>query len=354
MNVIDRYIGKTVISAVFIVLFIILALYSFIAFIRVSDYIGDGGFTLYHAFHFTFFTMPSRSYEIFPFSVLLGTLMGLSHLNSNSEIVAMRANGIATSRIISAVLKVGFLLAIVIFVIGEFIAPITENIAQRQKNSALYENLTLGIENEVWIRDKNTYTNIRSVLADKSLSGLTIYAFAEDGQLKTATYAEHATYEDPVWILDDISQSIFTDEKIVTRSLEKRKWKTPLDLELVDVISSKKKALSASGVYKYANYLDDNGLDSTSYYLIFWQKITAPFTLLVMLLLAFPFSLGHNRAANMGAKLLLGIVIGLVFNMSNKIVAELGLVYDYSPLFSATILTILTFFLSIFMIKRIK
>jgi len=354
MNVIDRYIGKTVLSAVFIVLIIILSLYSFIAFIRVSDYIGDSSFTLYHAFHFTFFTIPSRSYEIFPFSVLLGTLMGLSHLNSNSEIVAMRANGIATSRIISAVLKVGFLLAVLIFILGEFIAPITESIAQRQKNEALYKNLTLGIENEVWIRDKETYSNIRSVLADKSLAGLTIYAFAEDGQLKTATYAEHAIYDGSVWVLEDIRQTIFADEKVVVRSLAQRKWKTPLDLELVNVISSKKKALSTTGVYKYANYLDENGLDSSSYYLIFWQKVTAPFTLLVMLLLAFPFSLGHNRTANMGAKLLLGVVIGLVFNMSNKIVAELGLVYDYSPLFSATILTALTFVLATIMIKRIN
>jgi len=354
MNVIDRYIGKTVIAAVFIVFLIIISLYSFIAFIRVSDYIGEGSFTLYNAVHFVLFTIPSRSYEIFPFSVLLGTLMGLAHLNSNSEIVAMRANGITTSRIISAVLKVGFLLAIFIFIVGEYIAPITENIAQKEKNFALYNTVTLDIKHEVWIRDKNTYTNIRSVLADKSLAGLTIYSFSDDGQLKTVTYAEHAVYDSSVWILENIKQTIFAEQKIVTRELEKRKWKTPLDLELVDVISSKKKALSATGVYKYANYLDKNGLDSTSYYLIFWQKITAPFTLLVMLLLAFPFAMGHVRNSNMGAKLLVGVVIGLVFNMGNKIIAEIGLVYDYSPLISATFLTSLTFILSLFMIRRIR
>jgi len=354
MNVIDRYIGKTVLAAVFLVFIIILSLYSFIAFIRVSDYVGDGNFTIYNAIHFVLFTIPSRSYEVFPFSVLLGTLMGLAHLNSNSEIVAMRAGGIGTNRIISAVLKIGFLLAVLIFIVGEYIAPITESIAQREKNFALYNSVTLDIKHEIWIRDENTYTNIRSVLADKSLAGLTIYSFSDNGQLKTATYADRAVYNKPVWILEGIKQSIFAEQKIITRELDKRKWKTPLDLDLVDVISSKEKGLSAAGVYKYANYLDKNGLDSSNYYLIFWQKVTAPITLMVMLLLAFPFSLGHNRATNLGAKLLIGVVVGLVFNMSNKIVAEIGLVYHFSPLFSATFLTIATFILSILMIRRIQ
>lgn len=354
MNVIDRYIGKNVIIAVFIVFLAIISLYSFIAFIRVSDYIGEGNFTLYNAVHFVLFTLPSRSYEVFPFSVLLGTLMGLAHLNSNSEIVAMRANGVATSRIISAVLKVGFVLAIFIFIIGEYVAPITENIAQREKNYALYNTVTLDIKHEIWIRDEHTYTNIRSVLADKSLQGLTIYSFHDNGNLKSSSYAERAIYEEPDWVLENINQTIFADQKVITRTLDKRKWKTPLDLDLVEVISSKEKALSAIGVYKYANYLDKNGLDSTNYYLIFWQKVTAPFTLLVMLLLAFPFAIGHNRSTNMGAKLLVGIVIGLVFNMGNKIIAEIGLVYEYSPLISATFLTVLTFGLSIFMIRRIR
>lgn len=353
MNAIDKYIGKTVVLAVLIVFAIILSLYSFIAFIRISDHVGDGQFALYNAFHFVLFTMPSRAYEIFPFSVLLGTLMGLAHLNSNSEIVAMHANGISTSRIVNAVVKIGLLMAIFIFILGEFIAPITETIAHREKNLAIYSELTLDIENEVWIRDKNTFTNIRSVLIDKSLSGLSIYAFADNGELKTATHADRAYFEDQGWILEGIKQTVFLGDKIVTRELEKRKWKTPLDLDLVNVISSKKKALSAQGVYKYANYLDDNALDSSSYYLIFWQKVTAPFTLLVMLLLAFPFALGHHRSTNMGAKLLIGIVIGLVFNMSNKIIAEIGLVYDFSPFFSATILTFLTFILSLFLLRRV-
>ena len=87
MNILDRYIIKTVISSTFLFLLIILSLYAFIVLADNFKYVGRGTFELIDAFYYTLLTLPRRMYQLFPFSVLLGAMMGLGTLNSNNELV---------------------------------------------------------------------------------------------------------------------------------------------------------------------------------------------------------------------------------------------------------------------------
>ncbi len=154
MNIIDRYIAKIVLFAVLMIFLVILTLDSFISFINLSDDIGLGSYTISNAFHTLLFSIPSRIYLIFPFAVPIGAIIGLSYLNSSSEIIAMRSAGISTYRIISSVLKLGILLSLLSFFIGEYIAPITDKIALKEKHSAIYNNITLDIKKQVWLETK--------------------------------------------------------------------------------------------------------------------------------------------------------------------------------------------------------
>ncbi|MFK5894709.1 MAG: LPS export ABC transporter permease LptG [Pseudomonadota bacterium] len=354
MNIIDKYIAKIVLAAIFIIFLAILSLDSFISFIRISNDIGRGSFDLYHAFQYLLLSIPSRIYLIFPFAVPIGAMMGLSYLNSSSELIAMRTAGISTYQIIFSVLKLGIFLSLLSFVIGEYLAPITDKIAQREKNIAIYNNLTLDIKKEIWVRDKNTYTNIRSVLADKSLSGISIYTFQLNNTMKHSLYADKAYYNGNNWILVDVKKTIFESNQLIIENYPQLKWQTPFNLDLVDLITSEISNLSTYDLYQFAQYLDKNNINSKSYYLQFWQRITAPFTLLVILLFTFPFSISNNRSGKMGEKLLIGIVIGLVFNMTNKISAEFALLFDFSPFLSATLLTSITLVISLLLIRRIR
>ena len=89
MNILDRYLIKTVLTSTFLFLFIVLALYGFISLADALKWVGKGTFSISDAFYYTLLTLPRRIYELFPFSVLLGAMMGLGTLNSNSELVAI-------------------------------------------------------------------------------------------------------------------------------------------------------------------------------------------------------------------------------------------------------------------------
>ncbi len=65
-----------------------------------------------------------------PMAALIGCLVGLGTLASNSELTIMRAAGVSLSRIVWAVMKPMLVLMLAGILVGEYVAPWTENIAQ--------------------------------------------------------------------------------------------------------------------------------------------------------------------------------------------------------------------------------
>ncbi len=69
-------------------------------------------------------------------SALIGCLIGLGTLASSSELTIMRAAGVSLGRIVVAVMKPMLVLMLVGVLIGEYVAPWSENIAQATRASA--------------------------------------------------------------------------------------------------------------------------------------------------------------------------------------------------------------------------
>ncbi len=356
MNILDRYIIKMVISSTLLILLIILPLYGFIVLADNFKYIGKGNFDMLDAFTYMVLTLPSRLYQLFPFSVLLGAMMGLGTLNSNNELVAIRSAGVSIGRIIFAVMKAAFLLAVFMFLLGEYVLPVSEDVAERHWSAKIHgssNNTSNSVSDDaIWVRDKNNYTKIQAVMADKTLRNITIFTFSDNKSLKVSTQADSAYYDGDDWILNNIKQTFIREDKVILNTIDKARWPTLLDLELVDVIISKLEYLSVEGLYRYSTYLDANNLDSRKYWLIFWDKIMQPFSIAAMLLLAVPFVFSSARTSNAGSRLMVGVLIGVSFTIANKISAQFGLVYELSPLLSASFVTISAIIGATFFIRR--
>ncbi|MBE9526243.1 MAG: LPS export ABC transporter permease LptG [Proteobacteria bacterium] len=354
MQILDRYIIKAVFISTLLFLLVIVALYGFIALSDSFKYIGKNTFTTSDAFYYTLMTMPRRIYELYPFSVLLGAMMSLGALNSNGELVIIRAAGVSVARIIFSVMKAGFILALLMLLWGEYVIPVTESIAQNHHANKAQGVTSIRSEEVTWVRDKNNYTKIAAIASNKDLIGITMFTFDEDKTLKVSTKAAKAKFNGEDWVLYDIQQTFITQEKIVTNKVDKAIWPTLLNMELVDVIVSKLEFLPARGLFQYAEYLDSNGLDSQQYWMAFWSKIIAPFSIAAMLLFAVPFVFDSSRTNNAGNRLMIGVFIGVIFTIANKVVAQFGLVYSLSPFISASLVTLITFTIAVLLIRRIN
>ena len=172
MRKLDLYIGKTVFWAILVVLLVITGLSVLFAFI---DQLGDleGNYTLKEALVYVGMTSPGRLYEVLPMSALIGCLVGLGSLASNSELTVMRAAGVSLVRIIWAVMKPLLLLMVLGLAIAEYVVPWSEGQAQARRTLVQSEGKTQGSKHGMWHRQGQEYIHINSVQPGGRLVGVT-------------------------------------------------------------------------------------------------------------------------------------------------------------------------------------
>jgi lipopolysaccharide export system permease protein len=70
----------------------------------------------------------------------------------------------------------------------------------------------------------------------------------------------------------------------------------------------------------------------------------------VMVVLALPFGFLHQRSGGASAKIFAGIMLGIVYQVMNRVFVHLGLLNDWSALLSAVVPTLLFLIAGIFML----
>ena len=137
MNILDRYIGRSILTSTLLVFAVLTALFTFIKFVEAMGDLGKASFGLYQVVRYVLLSIPRQASEMFPVTALLGSILGLSSLAADSELIAMRAAGVSLARLVGSVVKVGILLVLIAVIVGEVIAPVTEDMAERGRSTAL-------------------------------------------------------------------------------------------------------------------------------------------------------------------------------------------------------------------------
>lgn len=360
----DRYIGRSILLTSLLVLLTLVSLASIFAFISELDDVGKGGYTVGRAAQYIFLTIPGKAYLLFAPAVLLGSLLGLGALASNSELTVMRAAGISGGRIIQAVLVTGVALMLLIALVGETIMPRSEQIAEQLRLTALEERLSVRGSRGLWLKSGDRYVNINTVMPDFTLLDVSVHQF-RDNMIVSALSAASAHPVGTDWRLEDVKVSRFSSMKTDHEQIETVLWSEFLrrntvtgandrvnesSRELVssDVLKSisiSPESLSAIDLREQIRYLKDNQLDSRRIELAFWVKIASPLSTLVMLMLSLPFVFASQRSGGAGQKIFIGIILGILYVLMNRLLTQLALANGLAPLLSAVLP--LLFFLGI-------
>ena len=94
MNILDRYLYRTVLVYTAMAMAVLLALGALFLFISQQSDIGVGSYSAGDAFLFTMLNLPQQAFELLPIGAMIGALMGLGNLASGSELVVTRASGV--------------------------------------------------------------------------------------------------------------------------------------------------------------------------------------------------------------------------------------------------------------------
>jgi len=274
-------------------------------------------------------------------AVLLGALIGLGQLASANELMVMRASGVSVRRFARGALLGGLVIAVLTFVVGEFVAPPAEQSARAMRNYARLQRVSLLGSSGVWARDENRYVNVRQMLREDQLRDVSVYEFGDDGELDAVIAAREAVAVEGGWQLRNIQVTRFTEEGIVTERVRASDWHTLLNPSLLRLFVIDPDTLSMQGLIRYMTYLDRNGLDTRRYQQAFWTKLVAPVSVFVMILLAIPFVFGPMRSAGQGQRVIFGVLLGVGFYVFNLTLAQSGLVFGLNAFISAWLPTAL-------------
>ena len=329
----DRYIGKSVFLAILAVSGIILGLASLFAFIDEMKNISSS-YTMMDVLSFVVLTAPRRLYEMLPVAALIGCLIGLGSLASNSELTIMRAAGVSTSRIVWAVMKPMLVLMLAGILIGEYLAPATESVAQASRALAQGGGDAQSSKHGMWHREGDEFIHINAVQPDGKLLGVTRYRFDKERHLLSASFAKKASFEQDHWQLGEVATTVFHDRSTEVINTPEERWDVSLSPELLSTVVMAPDALSISGLWGYIHYLKDQGLSNGRYWLAFWVKVLQPLVTAALVLMAISFIFGPLRSVTLGQRVFTGVLVGFAFKIAQDLLGPASLVFGFSPLFA--------------------
>ena len=352
LKILDLYIARTLLGTVTVTLSVLIGLSALIKFVEQLRKVGEGDYDMMVAFLYVVLSLPRDLEQFFPMATLLGGLIGMGVLASNSELVVMQAAGMSRWNIIVSTMKSATIMILLVMAVGEWVTPFSESKAKQIRTEAISGGSLFSSEQLVWAKDGEHFVSIGEVLSSDSLKDINIFDFNDDLSLESITYAKSGSFDGSEWRLNDVDVTRFSETAVTLNNEKSMQWNSTLTPDKLGIVAVKPEALSITGLLDYVGYLANNGQDPSRYELALWRKILQPVSVGVMLLMALSFIFGPLRSVTMGARVIMGVLTGFGFFILNEVFGPLSLVYQIPPFLGALLPSLLFAAIAAIMLRK--
>lgn len=354
MKILARYLIKEVSVNILVVMVALLAMLSFFDLINELEDLGKGSYGFGKAVLFVVLSMPGHVYSIMPVAVLVGCMLTFGQFARHSELIILRVSGISIFKLTSRLLMVGVIFTLLTFMIGELITPISEKVGNRMRMKATQSVIAQEFRSGLWVKDGNNFVNVKNVLVDTSLEDINIYRFDTANKLEMISHAEKANFDADNWNLTNVTNTFFLPGRVAISKHEDSHWQSLIRPELLNILLVLPEKMSAWSLYSYIDHLKSNKQKTTRYEIALWAKVIYPLACFVMVILALPFSFIQQRASGASTKIFFGLMLGVIYQLLNRVFGHLGLLNDWPPLISAVSPTLLFLFVGVSMLYWVE
>jgi lipopolysaccharide export system permease protein len=297
--------------------------------------------------------VPGHLYELAPIAVLIGTIYALARLAQSSEYTILRTGGLGPGRALSLLAGLGLMFATATYVIGDYIAPLSERQAT-ELQARSKGKLRLG-RTGAWLKDRRrdpasgaertVSVNVRRTTVDGVLQGVRLFEFDASNRLVTRVEAQRARIGKGAWILED---AVVTEwpaeapraaadglqpERLPVRERHEAslQWPSGLDAGVVAAAVLPLSTMSTLDLWRYSQHLSNQEQAAQRYAIQFWRKAIYPFACFVMVALALPFAYLSARRGGISLKVFGGIMLGISFVLLNNVAGHIGVLRDWTP-----------------------
>lgn len=271
-----------------------------------------------------------------PFSVLLSTILTLSMLNQNSEVIALKASGLSAHQVLAPLILTGFIIAIISFAFNDRVvsrATATLNRWQKVEYAAL--PIDRGDRTNVWVRDGDDLINVRSARGKGdavTLSDVTLYD-RQEGNLIGVIRAAKGGRIVGGWQIDNaIRFDVATGTSRKLGNIIVARGVRPDQFTLTTVDPN---GLSFGALWNAINDLRDAGRPTKALEGSLWHKISGPLSAVLMPLLGAVAAFGIARSGKLFIRAVIAMALGFAYFVSENFAITMGDLGAYPPLLAA-------------------
>ncbi len=279
---------------------------------------------------------PQIAANFLPFAVLLSTILTLSTLNQNSEVIAMKASGLSAHQVLAPLMVAGLLIAGVSFAFNERIAsPATATLNQWKKVNYGPLPIDHGDRVNVWVRDGDDLISVGKVRGRGNaaqLQDVTIFD-RQGGTLLSVVHAPRGHHEGKGWRIEGATRFTVTSGKIepIGNPLVAVGVR-PDQFTLSNIDADGMSFVELRGAIQD---LADAGRPTKALEGSMWHKISSPLSALLMPLLGAVAGFGLARSGRLFIRAVLGMALGFAYFVADNFALAMGNLGAYPPFLAA-------------------
>jgi lipopolysaccharide export system permease protein len=286
--------------------------------------------SIFQIIQYFFLKIPSIIQLTTPIALLIATLISVGKLSQQSEITAMRANGLSIISISRPLIILGLAISLITFILGETITPKATRLLEELYHLDIKKKAEKGSfsRENFWYRAGNNFYNISYYDSRTArVSGLSALEFTPNFELQRRIFSPVVTWESSAvgWTMRDVTEISFDDTNKMALS---RFRKLPL------VIAEKPKdfynmqrtpeTMTYLELSDYIHKLSSEGVPVTKYQVDLASKLSFPLINLIVILIALPFAINSSRSKTSTKSIIYGLTLGFSYYFCHAFCSALG------------------------------
>ena len=307
--------------------------------------LGSSAYQVPQALIYVALMVPAHVYELFPITVLIGTIFVMARLARSSEFTILRTSGLGPWRALRSLAVLGLGFVLFTFAVGDYVAPLADKTAQLLK-SRFEGRISVG-KTGAWLKEKQAYgnyaVNVGALSSDATLKDVRVFEFDNHGAIVSLTEARGGSFgSDESWTLTDVQRTEFNADPARTPKAERThvetlRWPTEISAEMVAAAVLRPERMGTIDLFQYVRHLQSNGQSAQKYEIQFWKKVFYPLSCLVMVVLSLPFAYLHFRSGSIAGYTFGGVMAGISFVLLNNVMNDLGNLQGWQPWLTAAL-----------------
>ena len=334
---VSLYMGKMFLVRTFAVLAMLVLV------LQALDILTESGHILAHAgngqpevLRYLSLRIPEIIAQFLPFSVLLGTIITLSTLNQNSEVIALKASGLSAHQVLAPLIIASFGVAAISFAFNDrIVSRATATLDAWQKVEYGPVPIDRGDRTDVWVRDGDDLLQIAKVQGRgdaTKLTGITLFD-REGGNLVAILSAGSGVRDAKGWKVGPATRFDVASGKLAKLGVTVIAPDVRPDQFTLSTVDAA--GLSFGALRSAIADLEAGGRPTKALEGAMWHKLAGPLSSVLMPLLGAVAAFGLARSGKLFVRAVIGMMLGFLYFVADNFALAMGNLGAYPPFLAA-------------------